>query len=165
MDTIPENSEPRRSRPVPDLLDPGVVVASRDGLARDTDPVHIAVVLESDGHLLIPTEVGELLAVCVGQEQEVRSCTLCNGHRTRDRLGAASVGFTYVRIGGLGTYSNAVPPRTQHAHAEFVGNCGKVIELLVGRCLIVPLLGDGRVLALLNLALIQWLWHVWHRER
>lgn len=87
MHAILQITKPRRGALAPHLLDTRVGVRSRDGFAGDRDPILVARVVEGDvglfGALL---EVVELLAVCVGEEEEVGPCALGDGHGAADGL-------------------------------------------------------------------------------
>lgn len=83
-----EVAEPGRRAFAPDLFDARVGVGGDDGFARHGDPVLVAGVGEGNAGLgLALLEVGEFLAVRVGQEEEVRSRAFGDGHGAGDGLG------------------------------------------------------------------------------
>ena len=73
-------AEPRRDALVVDLLDARVVIAACDRLACNGDPVLIAAVLKVKVRDGVCLDVIELLAVGVGEEEEVGSGAFCYGH-------------------------------------------------------------------------------------
>ena len=66
-------AEPSRNTLVVDLFDARVVVAACDRLACDGDPVLVAAILEVEICDGIRLDVIELLAIRVGEEEEVGS--------------------------------------------------------------------------------------------
>lgn len=114
MHAISQIAEPGTRTPAPDLLDPWVIVAARDSLTGNGDPVLVAAVLECDSDCAwVRLDVVELLAVCIAEEQEVRSRTLGDCHRTVD--------WSYART-----------KSAHEANLELIANAVKVLELLLG---------------------------------
>lgn len=61
------------------------------------------------------------------------------------------------------TYAYPIPIRPQHADLLLIDNGVEVLELLLSRDVVVPLLSDGGVLALLDFFFGQRLGHFWRR--
>lgn len=98
--SVLEVAEPRGRAFAPDLFDARVGVGGDDGLARHGDPVLVAGVGEGNAGLgLALLEVGEFLAVRVGQEEEVRSRAFGDGHGAGDGLGRAVLVDDFGLIG------------------------------------------------------------------
>jgi len=92
MHAIAQIAKPSFSPFTPDFFDARVRVVGRDALARDRHPVLVAGVDEGDvclGRAVL--EVGEFLAVRVGQEEEVRAGAFGYGHGAADGLGGEGV--------------------------------------------------------------------------
>ena len=88
MHAVSQVAEPGLGALTPDLLDARVVVVAGDALAGDGHPVLVAGVDERDvglGRAVL--EVVELLAVRVGEEEEVGAGALGDGHGAADGLG------------------------------------------------------------------------------
>ena len=91
MHAVSQIAEPGLGALAPDLLDARVVVVARDALTRDGHPVLVAGVDERDvglGRAVL--EVVELLAVRIGEEEEVGPGALGDGHGAADGLGGVS---------------------------------------------------------------------------
>lgn len=67
-------------------LEAGVLVGDHDGVAGDVDPRLRFAVLEGQVDFLARVQVGELFAVCVGEEEEVGAGALGNCHGAADGL-------------------------------------------------------------------------------
>ena len=92
MHPVSEIAKPRTGAFAVELLDPGVVVASRDSGAGNGDPVLGAAVLEGDLDGLVVVNVHEFVRVRVGEEEEVRANALGDGHGAGDGPDAAADG-------------------------------------------------------------------------
>lgn len=87
MHAIAQVAEPSGGALGPDLLDARVVIVAGDALASDGNPVLVAGVHERYiGLWRAVLEVVELLAVSVGEEEEVGAGALGDGHGAADGL-------------------------------------------------------------------------------
>lgn len=87
MHAVSQVAKPRLGALGPNLLDARVGVVARDALASDRHPILVAGVDERDvglGRAVL--EVVELLAVRVGEEEEVGAGALGDGHGAADGL-------------------------------------------------------------------------------
>ncbi len=92
MNAIAQIPKPSfHARPV-QFLHLGRIVARHCHFARDTNPVLVRRVLECQLHRLVVLEVFEFLAVFVGEEIEVRSLALGDGHAAGYGADAGAVG-------------------------------------------------------------------------
>lgn len=154
MHPIPQIPKPRRSPPTPNLLDPRVLIVARHRLARNADPVLRAAVLERDAHgPRVGLDVLEFAAVGVGQEEEVRSRALGDGHAAVDGAGAVAQG-------------------AEEADFQLVRDGVEVAQFGVEGDFVVPLLGDAGVGLGVDLLLGELfghgegvaVWNVWRVE-
>lgn len=87
MHAITQVSKPRFGAFAPHLFDARIIVVARDALTRHGHPVLVAGVNERDvGFRRAVLEVVELLAVRVGEEEEVWAGALGDGHGAADGL-------------------------------------------------------------------------------
>lgn len=86
MLSVLQVTEPSRDALVVDLLDTWVIIAAGDRLACNGDPVLVAAVLEIKVCNGVCLNVVELLAIGVGEEEEVGSRAFCYGHGSCDWL-------------------------------------------------------------------------------
>ena len=126
MHSVTEIAKPRIGAPGVQLLDPGIRVTGRGDCAADADPVLRATVLERDLGRLILFDIGEFLAVTIGQKEEVRSRPFGNDHGARDG--------TYVAAYG-----------GEEANLETINSLVEFLNLLSFGRFVIPLLGNGRV--------------------
>ena len=126
MHAVSQVPEPRAHDRRVQFLDLGVAVRDGRRRARDRDPVLRAGVLERDLHLLARFQVREFLRVLVGEEVEVRTLALGDGHGAGD-------GADLGAVGG------------QQADFEPVDRLVEVFDLVVFGGFRVPLFGDGGV--------------------
>jgi hypothetical protein len=105
--TVSQVAEPGLGALAPDLLDARVGVVACDALAGDRHPVLIAGVEERDVDLWRAVlEVVELLAVGVGEEEEVGAGALGDGHGAADGLeGGVLVCWVVGGFGGCSRWS------------------------------------------------------------
>lgn len=168
MHTILEIPKPGFHALTPDLLDPRIVVAARGTGSRDADPVLVRGVVENDLRFRVGGQVAEFGAVRVGEEEEVRTAARGDGHGAGDGLGRGwrGVGLAFwMGMGrkgrGVKTYANPIPICPQHADLLLIHDSVEVLELLLGRDVVVPLFSDGGVLALVDFLSGQGLGHFW----
>lgn len=105
MHAVSQISKPRFGALGPHLFDARVVVVAGHALAGDRHPVLVAGVDERYVGFGRPVlEVVELLAVRVGEEEEVGAGALGDGHGAADGLGGVSWGLIGYVIGGFGWF-------------------------------------------------------------
>ena len=123
---VPQIPEPSLQSRTVEILDARVVVGGLDCGARDANPILGAAVLEGDLHGGGVVDVGELLGVDVGDEEEVWAVALGDGHGAGDG----------AEVGALGG---------QEADLLLVDDGIEVGNLLSLGGFSVPLFGDGGV--------------------
>lgn len=126
VSAVLEITKPRTRHLRVHLFDPRILVRRCRRHTRDGDPVLVRRVLECDSDVLVGRQVLELLAVRIGQEQEVRPASFCDRHRASDG-------------------ADIWPVSDEQADLELVDRLVELVPLLRLWRLVVPLLGDSGV--------------------
>ena len=140
MNTVPQISKPGAQGRVIDLLDARVLVGDGGGGAADADPVLGAGVLEGNLDGLVVLEIGELLRVLVGDEEEVRAVPLADCH-------------------GAGDGAETRADGGEEADTELVDCFVEVVDLLGFWGVVVVLFGDRGVGLAVDFGLLEWFGH------
>ena len=151
MHPIAQISKPRRHSLGVYLLNPRVFGRSCDRFAGDGNPGLVPAV-EVQVRDAVVLEIGEFLAVRVGEEKEVRAGAFGYCHGAADGLWEVLVDC--AAAGEVWTYANAIAEGAHHDYFEVVGDLLEVLEFLLCWGVVVPLLRDGWVLALVDFALL-----------
>ena len=138
--SVPDIPKPCTQARVVQFLDPRIRVRCRRCLSSDGCPILVRRVLECDLAQLVVLEVFELLAVIVGDEEEVGPGTLSNGHGSSDGADVGTKG-------------------AEETDLELVNGGIEFFDLLVLGRFVVVVVGNGGVGIGVELLLREWLRH------